>query len=171
MVLEFQHGWGEVKSRRSGVQPRHPVYPHSWALLEESPSCIYSSTLSRVGTAFHSGEALLLKDSWVVHSPHPGRTSGPSSKRRQKPQNNCFLTPASSTAQLLTSSFTGDSSVSMKALLSRPQQFSHPATQDSSNWLSVFLSLVSRGCPVKMEYSAPGISHFLLLTSEVASVL
>jgi len=47
----------------------------------------------------------------------------------------------------------------------------YPGAQVSPSWLSTLLSWVSKGWPVKMEYSAPGISHLRLLTSEVASVL
>lgn len=47
----------------------------------------------------------------------------------------------------------------------------YPGTPVSSSLLTAVLSGKSRGWPVKIEYSAPGISHFRLLTSEVASVL
>lgn len=52
-----------------------------------------------------------------------------------------------------------------------PTKLFYPGVQVSSSWLSTWPSCVSRGWPVKIEYSAPGISHFRLLTSAVASVL
>lgn len=104
MVLEFQHGWGEVKSRRSGVRPRHPVYPHSWALLEESPSCIYSSTLSRVGTLSTAGKpyfwktvelsTLLIQEEPQVHLQREGKNPKTTvSWPLPPPQPNFWLVP------------------------------------------------------------------------------